>query len=817
MRKISMVFIFILLTTSLLFASKWLYVGPIYQKLPFIAKGEKEVDELKNIHFYVPPFSPKIGREIEIIPGQEMSWKVYDENFRVPEKRAILLFASYIFLRSWERVNVEFTSPHPFSVYLDGEFFGRSKDGSLKKNKLLEQGKHSVFVVLLFDPSKSRQVKLNLKLDKGEFSIEPVRPLSLREMMNLKRVRSVRISPKGEYAAVTISSLKENGKHETWVEIIRLRDGKVIRSFRGMKIENFRWRPGALQFSYITRDNEKGILWLSGIYEGTNKLTEKKNLEGFFWSKNGKFLIYYTTKTKKEFDSFGLKRVKNPIDRQRGNRRAFAIFQLFPETGFERPVAVTKAYPVSISPGGDKLLLQDVYFDVNRRPYSIPVFYLIELKTHKQTKLLEDPWINFGIWAPDNKRILFLGGPSAFNGAGNVLPKGRIPNEYDTQAYIYNLNTGRMKAITKNFYPSINSAVWAPNGKIYFTAEDKTFVRLFVYDPIKDEIQIVPTGVEVVRGLDVSENGSIAFLGTGVNYPTRAFVIKPGESKPLFSYFPDKTEYSTIKWGKVEDWNVRVGKFTLKGRIYYPPDFDPSRKYPVILYYYGGTSPVSRDFGGRYPKEWWAAKGYVVYVVIPAGSTGFGEEFSSYHVNDWGKLAGEQVIEASKKFIKAHPFAGKIGIIGASFGGFLTQFILTKTNMYACAVSHAGINLLPHYWGEGYWGYSYNAVSAAFSFPWNRKDIYVKRSPLFYADRIKTPLLLLHGTEDTNVPPGESDQMFTALKLLGRPVELIKVKGENHWVMGYKHRIGWYRAIIAWFDRWLKGNSTLWKEIFQEK
>ena len=147
MRKISMVFIFILLTTSLLFASKWLYVGPIYQKLPFIAKGEKEVDELKNIHFYVPPFSPKIGREIEIIPGQKMSWKVYDENFRVPEKRAILLFASYIFLRSWERVNVEFTSPHPFSVYLDGEFFGRSKDGSLKKNKLLEQGKHSVFVV----------------------------------------------------------------------------------------------------------------------------------------------------------------------------------------------------------------------------------------------------------------------------------------------------------------------------------------------------------------------------------------------------------------------------------------------------------------------------------------------------------------------------------------------------------------------------------------------------------------------------------------------------------------------------------------------
>lgn len=816
MRKVSALFV-LLIFFSLSLASQWLYIGPVPQAAPAVSGGEKGLDELVNTRISISPFSPEEGKEVELIPGRRFVWKVYNDRFSPGSTRGIYFFASYLFLNKWERVNLKFTSSNKFVVYLDGKLLDKSNKGNLKKKKLLEQGKHSILVELLYEPARDKEVNLKLIVDKGKISLKPCRPLSLREIMNLRRVRSILVSPLGEYAAIMLSKWNSNGKQESWVEIIRISDRKVVKSLRGMNVRNFRWRPHTSQYSYVTRKKEKGVIWLSGVDTDTRKLVEKKDLGSFVWSKDGKFLIYYTTEVKKEFDLYGLKRVKNPMDRQKGNREVYRVFQLFPETGFERPVAVTTAYPVSVNPSGNKLLLEDTIFDARRRPYSIPVFYLLDLNTLEMKKLIEDPWINRGIWSPDGKNILFLGGPSAFNGAGNILPRGRIPNEYDNQAYIYNLETGEVKAITRNFYPSINSAVWVPDGNIYFTAEDKTFVRLYKYDPEKGRIQEVPTGVEIVRGLNISENGLIAFIGTGVNYPHRAFVFKPGKSGPLLSYFPEEEEFSRIMWGKVEDWDVKVGKFTLKGRIYYPPGFTPEKKYPVIVYYYGGTSPVSRDFDGRYPKEWWAAKGYVVYVVVPVGSTGFGEEFSSCHVNDWGKVAGEQIIKATKKFMKSHPFAGKVGIIGASFGGFLTQYLLTKTDMYDCAVSHAGISLIPHYWGEGYWGYTYNAVSAAFSFPWNRKDIYVKRSPLFYADKIKTPLLLLHGTDDTNVPTGESDQMFTALKLLGKPVELIKVKGENHWVMGYKHRVGWYRAIIAWFDRWLKGDSTLWKEIFKEK
>jgi dipeptidyl aminopeptidase/acylaminoacyl peptidase len=253
--------------------------------------------------------------------------------------------------------------------------------------------------------------------------------------------------------------------------------------------------------------------------------------------------------------------------------------------------------------------------------------------------------------------------------------------------------------------------------------------------------------------------------------------------------------------------------------VYYPPDFSPERKYPCIVYYYGGTNPVGRDFGGRYPKQYWAAHGYVVYVLQPSGAVGFGQAFSAYHVNDWGKIVADEIIAGVQKFLDAHPFVdrNRVGGIGASYGGFMTMLLVTRTDLFAAAVSHAGISDITSYWGEGYWGFLYSAVATANSFPWNRKDIYVQQSPIYRADQIHTPLLLLHGTKDTNVPPVESHELFAALKILQRPVELVEIPGENHWVMDYRKRKIWTQTIMAWFDRWLKDQPEWWNHLYPNR
>ena len=151
--------------------------------------------------------------------------------------------------------------------------------------------------------------------------------------------------------------------------------------------------------------------------------------------------------------------------------------------------------------------------------------------------------------------------------------------------------------------------------------------------------------------------------------------------------------------------------------------------------------------------------------------------------------------------------------MGASYGGFMTQYLQMKTNLFAAAISHAGISNIASYWGGGYWGYTYGEVAQYGSYPWNNPDLYVKHSPLFNADKIHTPILFLHGTADTNVPNTESQQLYTALRLLGRPTSYIQVEGENHHVADYHKRKQWQAAIMAWFAKYLQGDDAWWKDL----
>ena len=245
----------------------------------------------------------------------------------------------------------------------------------------------------------------------------------------------------------------------------------------------------------------------------------------------------------------------------------------------------------------------------------------------------------------------------------------------------------------------------------------------------------------------------------------------------------------------------------------------PSKKYPLIVYYYSGTTPTSRVLGAHYPFPLYASQGYIVYVVNPSGTIGYGQEFSARHLNAWGKRTADDIIEGVKAFCAAHPFvnAEKIGCIGASYGGVMTMYLQTRTDIFSAAVAHAGISDITSYWGEGMWGYSYNAIAAAGSFPWKDKDIYIEQSPLFSADKINTPILLCHGIVDKNVPVGESVQMFTALKLLGKPVELLTFTGEDHGIMNYNRRKQWIKSHLAWFARWLKDDGDWWNTLYPEK
>lgn len=237
----------------------------------------------------------------------------------------------------------------------------------------------------------------------------------------------------------------------------------------------------------------------------------------------------------------------------------------------------------------------------------------------------------------------------------------------------------------------------------------------------------------------------------------------------------------------------------------------------MITYYYGGTTPSTHTNHHPYTPNFFASFGYIVYTINPSGTIGYGQEFSARHINAWGEKTADEIIYGVKKLCSEKSFIDKdkIGCIGASYGGFMTQLLQTKTDIFAAAVSHAGISNITSYWGEGNWGYTYNAIAAARSYPWNNPKLFTEHSPLFAADKIHTPLLLLHGTIDNNVPIGESIQLFNALKILGREVEFITVDKQNHIILDFQKRKEWHNTIMAWFEKWLKNDPRWWDSLYK--
>ena len=388
-----------------------------------------------------------------------------------------------------------------------------------------------------------------------------------------------------------------------------------------------------------------------------------------------------------------------------------------------------------------------------------------------------------------------------------------------------------MRPLTRDFDPSVQAHEWSlADGMIYFTAEDKDSVNLFQLNPLTGAFLEIALPEELVErfALANAAPAMVLYAQSASNsdrlYALQLQHVKNGKAKSekYLSLLEDLSAETLkdVELGACEPYIYTNAQGEhIHCRYYLPPHFDASRQYPMIVNYYGGCSPTSRNFESRYPQHAYAALGYVVLVVNPHGATGFGQEWSAQHVNSAGEGVAEDIIGAVQAFCHEHSWvdAKKIGCIGASYGGFMTQYLQTKTDIFAAAISHAGISDHTSYWGEGYWGYTYSEVSMANSYPWTRKDLYVDQSPLFNADKIHTPLLFLHGDQDHNVPVGESIQMYTALKLLGRPTAMVLVKDQDHHILDYTKRMRWQQTIWAWFARWLKDEPEWWQAMYPDK
>lgn len=779
---------------------------------------------------------PKYNRFTNVLTADTAGFFHID---KTESQYAIHLLSFYIAGDNYGKANLTVTSPNKLEVYINGEKKATkgdstdsiSKAGSAEAKLDGTLNNTRVIVKLLADNKQTfdaTAVKIEVQPDKEDsllnvyMSDNPSRKMDIKDVLEGKRVSSSSISPSGRYVIIYMSETLPGGKSNGYLEVYDTKQQRtLIRESSGRA--QLKWMPKSDMLSYVTdTENGRTMFKLDPLTMESTIIAEELPIENFMIAPDEKSMFYSSKETMEVKSPANLKRLLAPDDRQPTYRDRYFIYQYFFETGLSQQITFGKqtAGLNSVSSDGKYLLFSTTEEDLSERPFRKTSTYLLQLATMKVDTLGENQrFVSSAQFSPDNKQILIVGGPESFNGIGMNIKAGQIANSYDTQAYIMDIATKKIDPITKNFDPSIDSQQWSrADNQIYFRVQDRDRENVYRYNPKNRKFSKLNLSEDVIKSFDLANDSEWAtYTGVSVSNSSRSYVVNLKNEKSTLISDPYSERLSQLTLGEVKDWNFKSSfGDNIEGRYYLPPNFDPTKKYPLIVYYYGGTSPTQRGFESTYPLHVYAAQDYIVYTLQPSGTTGFGQEFLARHVNAWGIQTADEIIEGTKAFVAAHSFVDgeHIGCIGASYGGFMTQYLQTQTDIFAAAVSHAGISNITSYWGVGYWGYTYSSGASAGSYPWNNEEMYINQSPLFQADKINTPLLLLHGSVDTNVPIGESIQMYTALKLLGKEVEFIQVEGENHGIYDYQKRIGWNHSIYAWFAKWLKEDSRWWDALY---
>jgi dipeptidyl aminopeptidase/acylaminoacyl peptidase len=372
---------------------------------------------------------------------------------------------------------------------------------------------------------------------------------------------------------------------------------------------------------------------------------------------------------------------------------------------------------------------------------------------------------------------------------------------------LYERKTGSRAKLTDSLDRSVVELEWSPDSAtIYFTAEDEGYKTIYAVDRATKHLQKM-TEKTYNNSLSVGHDGSsLYFIRERMARPPELYCynLKTRNAEALTSL--NSKEFSHISMNGAEEFSFKSSDgLTIHGFLVKPPNFDSSKKYPLIYMIHGGPQGSwSDDFHPRWNTELFAAAGYVVAAVNFRGSEGYGQHFTDAVSRDWGGgpyrdlMEGIDYLEATCTFIDKD----RLSVVGASYGGFMVNWILGHTDRFKAAICHSGVfNTVSKYGTtEELWFPEWEFGGT----PYNKREDYERWSPVNYVKNFKTPCLVIHGQQDFRVPVSEGMQLFTALQRNGIPSEFLYFPDECHFVRKPQNLKLWYSTMLDWLEKWLK-------------
>ena len=360
------------------------------------------------------------------------------------------------------------------------------------------------------------------------------------------------------------------------------------------------------------------------------------------------------------------------------------------------------------------------------------------------------------------------------------------------------------KRIAADFPNWIESVFWSPDSKSMFIVaplEGRNAIyemtldgraRLVHNAGSADAIEIAPDGKTIYFQMSTLSRPADIYAMTRDGKTTR--LTKHNDA--LLSKI-SMASYESITWPGAD--GARVQGWLLK-----PPGFDASKKYPAVVLIHGGPQGAwGEAWSYRWNPQMFAARGYVILMPNPRGSSGFGQRFVEEISRDWAGRVYTDIMNGVDQ-LAAMPYVDpdRMGAAGASYGGYMVDWILGHTNRFKALVSHAGVYNLESMYGvtEEMWFPEWEFGGP----PWENEEIYARLSPHKYVKNFATPTLVSHGEIDFRVPIDQGLQLFTALQRRGVPSRLLYFPDEGHWVLKPQNSKVWHETVLGWLDQWLK-------------